>query len=107
MYMDGSPVFAGNMVYDLIYGQGKVQQLIASENRFLVSFGERVVSYRSSGHGLFTNRTLFWHNPIVGPPPKDSAAFGFYRELCLRLASFCNEQRDLVNKLLESNSNGE
>lgn len=106
MYLDNSPVFPKDSVYDLVYGAGIVQKLLPGENRFLVSFGSRIVSYRNNGTGMFTNRTLFWHNPIPGPPPKDAHAFGFYRELCICLAKFCAEQSSLVNKILEHNSDG-
>lgn len=106
MYMDNFPVLQGDQVHDLIYGAGVVEKIIGSEKRFLVSFGNRVVSYRSDGTGAFANRTLYWHNPIPGIPPKDARAFGFYRELCLCLSKFCAEQRVLVNKILETDSNG-
>jgi hypothetical protein len=106
MYLDGSPIFPEDQVYDLVYGPGVVQKLLPAENRFIVNFGNRVIGYRTNGTGLFTSRTLFWHNPIPGPPPKDARAFGFYRELCVCLSKFCAEQTDLVNKILESNTNG-
>jgi len=106
MYLDGSPIFPNDTVYDLVYGSGIVQKLLPGENKFLVSFGNRVISYRINGTGMFTNRTLFWHNPIPGPPPKDAHAFGFYRELCICLAKFCAEQSNLVNKILECNTDG-
>lgn len=104
MYLDESPIFPGDNVYDVLYGAGFVEKLLPLEKRFIVQFGARVVAYRQDGTGPFNNRTLYWHNPIMGAPPKDSAAFGFYRELCVNLSKFCAEQRDLVNKLLESNN---
>lgn len=104
MYLDNCPVLQGDNVYDVVYGSGFVEKLVPSENRFLVNFGNRTIGYRQNGSGLFTSRTLYWHNPIPGAPPKDAAAFGFYRELCVLLSKFCTEQRDLVNKLLESNN---
>lgn len=106
MYMDNFPVFQGDHVFDVVYGAGVVEKVIGSEKRFLVSFGNRTVAYRSDGTGIFTNRTLYWHNPVPGIPPKDAKAFDFYRELCVCLSKFCSDQRDLVNKLLEASNNG-
>lgn len=104
MYIDESPVFTGDLVYDLIYGQGKVEKLLSLENKIIVSFGSRTVAYRSDGSGPFSTRTLFWHNPIMGAPPKDEKAFGFYRALCVNLGKFCAEERNTINQLLEANN---
>lgn len=104
MYMDGAPIFPEDPVYDLINGSGKIVKLLPQESRFIVDFGNKMMAYRVNGSGPFTMRTLYWHNPVPGAPPKDDAAFGFYRELCISLAKFCAERTELVNKLLESNN---
>lgn len=104
MYLDESPIFPNDLVYDIIYGQGKVEKILPLENKVLVSFGQRTMGYRNDGSGPFSVRTLYWHNPIMGAPPKDEKAFEFYRTLCVTLGGFCAEQRNVINKLLEVNN---
>lgn len=108
MYMDNFPVFQGDLVHDLVYGIGTVEKVMSAENRFVVTFGSRTLSYRQNGSGPFTTRTLFWHNPVMGAPPKSDKAFGFYRELCVTLAKFCAEQAPQINNLvtISENSSG-
>lgn len=71
--MDGSPVIKGETVYDTAFGVGVVSTLLPDKT-FVVKF----LDGRQAGYALngttnrFNVRTLYWHNPVVIAPPKET-----------------------------------
>lgn len=73
MIFDGENISPGDKVFDVLYGDGVVQELLAAD-RFLVRFGGgRTGAYAASGIGVrFTRKTLFWNDPIIVLPYKNN-----------------------------------
>lgn len=86
MRIDGSIVEVGDQVYDVAFGLGEVTEVQEAEKRLVARFGERRFSYNAQGLGNFPMRTLYWRNPIQGPPPKDEATWNLYRKLTQAVA---------------------
>lgn len=71
--MDNHGVAVGDKVYDVRYGAGKVAGTDPTTNSIMVDFESpktQLVFSNTGRHGS-NRRSLFWHNPIVAPPPKD------------------------------------
>jgi hypothetical protein len=72
--MDGAAIVVGDAVHDTLYGVGRVVELLPT-NRFRVNFPSKPhgLVYDVNGVGVrYTRRTLFWHDPVIATPPKDS-----------------------------------
>lgn len=70
--LDGEAVSIHEIVYDVIYGEGAVVQLLTNQ-RFRVFFSRTggTVTYDSAGVSFKLGaRTLYWKNPIITIPPK-------------------------------------
>lgn len=72
--MDGCAVQPGDCVFDVTRGQGTVH-MVRPDGLDVEFRASDVRSYNSN----FSNasaplRQLFWHNPIVYTPPKDTCA---------------------------------
>lgn len=88
--MDGSTVRRGDVVYDILYGVGTVQHLYA-DGRGAVHFSARNLSKTYHFEtGVMTGgvqRTLFWSEPFLVPPPKDRTKYAAYQTLATALAA--------------------
>lgn len=82
MQFDGSDIFIGEMVHDIVFGSGTVQHLLEGEKRVVVDFGGRHYSYNAAGQGHFPMKTLYWRDPIGGfIPMKDSKKWDHFVEM--------------------------
>jgi hypothetical protein len=66
-------------VWDVTRGPGEVESV--GTDGFVVAFSDVSITFRSTGHGGFSRRTLYWADPVPSPPSKDPAV----RELAGRL----------------------
>ena len=88
--LDNETVSVRDVVFDMLQGAGVVQQLL-SEGKFTVSFGvdnTRVYTYSSLGVPVGrTQRTLYWHDPVIVAPPKNIGTWVFIKKVCDLLRS--------------------
>lgn len=72
MIMDNAEINIGDSVHDIVFGTGIIKRLVPEENKFWVSFGPNSLrSFNTAGFGNFTERTLYWRNPVLMAPRKD------------------------------------
>lgn len=72
--MDNSPVEVGDKVHDIRFGAGKIVAADPGSETFVARFSRGVeFTYNQEGKRTQSEypRTLFWHNPVAGAPPKD------------------------------------
>ncbi|WP_333679886.1 hypothetical protein [Dyella sp.] len=86
MKLDGYDVEAGDPVYDLFHGEGRVKSVTA-DGHAVVVFGGRFMTYDDRGIGQHGRRSLYWHNPILLTPMKDEAAWNLQRRLNQAIAA--------------------
>ena len=68
--LDNQPVTIDDKVFYIIWGYGIVTSTMFGSIQ--VRFGDnRAVKYESDG-SLGGVRRLYWHNPVVIPPPRDN-----------------------------------
>lgn len=83
--LDNQNVTAGDQVYDLVWGYGTVTSTMF--DTIQVRFGDgRGINYTSVGEygGV---RRLYWHNPIVIPPPRDNRLWGTLTQIMQTVAA--------------------
>ncbi|CAE6958786.1 hypothetical protein [Paraburkholderia domus] len=85
MRLDGYEVLAGDPVYDLYFGDGRVHSLTA-DDQIVVSYGSRMFVYDERGIGQHGRRSLYWHNPILVVPMKDERMWSLQRRLNATIA---------------------
>lgn len=74
MFMDGDIVNVGDQVFDLQRGVGTVTEILP-QNMARAQFGPRAVQVTFSQTGVrrgSENRMVFWANPVLAAPFKDS-----------------------------------
>lgn len=77
--LDGYDAQVGDKVYDVAFGSGKVDHL-GDNGSISVRFGDgRTAGYNGGRTRRFTVRTLYWHNPVVAAPPKDTVLWEIVR----------------------------
>lgn len=83
MNFDGAKIDVNDLVHDVLWGSGTVEQIIEAEDKMIVNFGgSRRHWYNSSGVSHFPMRTLYWRDPIGGfIPTKDTAKWTVFCEL--------------------------
>jgi hypothetical protein len=89
MIMDGDTVNVGDKVYDVFYGDGTVSELLV-DNRARVIFRTKPYGlvFGDNGVGVrYTQRTLYWHDPILMAPPKNVRLWLFLRPVIIKLVS--------------------
>ena len=85
--MDSDEIVLGDRVYDVLYGNGTVREILV-EGRFRVQFdGKKTMkTYAGTGIGVrYSKRTLFWHDPLFGAPPKDESRWHAFRPIVVGL----------------------
>jgi hypothetical protein len=76
MKLDTYEIEIGDMVFDLIFGSGKVERLVPEQDKFWVRFSPgNLRCFDNKGFGNFKERTLFWKNPITVIPHKHDSAW--------------------------------
>lgn len=86
MRMDGFEVKAGDAVYDLFQGDGRVASVTADSHAVVV-FGARSLTFDERGIGQHGRRSLYWHNPVLVVPMKDEAMWSLQRRLNAAIAA--------------------
>ena len=86
MKLDGFDVEAGDAVYDLLHGDGRVKSVTVDDHAVVV-FGQRFLTFDDRGIGPHGRRSLYWHNPILVVPMKDEAAWSLQRRLNAAIAA--------------------
>lgn len=90
MIFDGDKISIGDTVFDVVFGAGRVEQIIEAEGKFSVRYGtgNRIYVYSSAGVSNFPEKTLYWHDPVKGyTPMKDDKKWAHFCELRDALAS--------------------
>lgn len=67
-------VSVGDKLYDIVYGYGEVTSLQYGDITVLFNKKQRIVFDHSGSLGGV--RRLYWHNPVVVEPPKNSSLWG-------------------------------
>ncbi len=80
MRLDGYEVAAGDPVYDLYFGDGRVHSVTADEH-MVVTYGNRMFTYDGRGIGQHGRRSLYWHNPILVIPAKEEREWSLQKRL--------------------------
>lgn len=76
MLMDNYEVLVGDNVHDLLFGHGVVERLVKDQDKFWVRFNANSLRcFNCQGFGNFTERTLYWKNPITVVPHKHDDAW--------------------------------
>jgi len=87
--LDGYNIELGDGVYDVLFGQGRVTELL-SDGRFRVAFSHKnsLMTYEGSGvSARYTRRTLFWHDPVIMYPPKGDVRWGQLRPILISIVN--------------------
>lgn len=72
MEMDGCNIVVGDSVHDIVFGHGIIERLVPEQDKFWVRFGTGLRCFDTGGFGNFKERTLYWRNPIIVIPHKDT-----------------------------------
>ncbi|MDR6384944.1 hypothetical protein [Paraburkholderia caribensis] len=80
MRLDGYDVTAGDAVYDLYFGDGRVHSVTA-DGHMVVTYGNRMFTYDGRGIGQHGRRSLYWHNPVLVIPAKDEREWSLQKRL--------------------------
>ena len=96
MIFDGSPIIAGDLVHDVVFGAGTVDSILQEEGKIRVVFGTRYYTYNLNGQGHFPQKTLFWRDPIGNfIPPKGGARWALFEEMRKAVSVVCNTTRNV------------
>lgn len=86
MKLDDCDIEAGDAVYDLFFGDGRVKNITA-DGHAVVVFGTRMFTYDGRGVGAHGHKSLYWHNPILLVPMKDEREWSLQRRLNTAIAN--------------------
>ena len=93
-YMDDTLIEAGDKVYDLALSWGVVEE-VTGEDSVRVRFPSaqnRVIAFNKGVRAkIGLTRTLYWHNPVVLPPPSNGQWWAM-------VAAVTKEVYDIVRK---------
>lgn len=82
MLFDGAELKHGDLVHDVAFGAGTVDNILEGEQKFTVEFNNRHYTYQANGVGHFPMKTLYWRDPIGGfLPTKDAKKWELFCEL--------------------------
>lgn len=89
--MDNEDVDRGAVVYDIVKGSGTVRH-IYPDGRVGVEFASepnKLAVYSTSTGRLpgARQRTLFWSQPYIVPPPKQRSKYDAYQQIASTLAA--------------------
>lgn len=93
--MDGSTVSRGDAVYDLVLGAGTVKYMYDT-GRGAVQFGgsSGVTKTYTFSTGVMVgaaNRSLYWSQPYMVPPPKVRGKYDAYQAVAEKIAALIFE----------------
>jgi hypothetical protein len=98
MKLDNETVLAGDVVFDLVFGSGVVSRILEAEGSFQVNFGEKIYTYKPTGVGHFSQRTLYWRDPIAGlVPNKNDVKWDYFCQLRNALAQVVWKEHQNAN----------
>lgn len=94
---DGDVIKKGDQVFDVAFGAGQVDDVLAQEGKIRVEFGgNRYYVYNTNGQGHFPQKTLFWHDPIGNYlPPKSRKRWALFEELRKAVSTVANTTRNV------------
>lgn len=84
MKMDGADVVKGDSVYSTGKGPGRVIEVSRDDKYMRVKFDERgmIMAFNDKGfHARDVVRSLYWFNPVMVAPPKDSVRWDKLRHV--------------------------
>lgn len=82
MIFDRSEIKTGDIVHDVVFGAGIVDQVNDGEQNFSVKYGPRRYTYNVAGVGHFPIKTVFWQDPVAGYlPMKDDTKWNLFCDL--------------------------